>query len=120
MSGYNNEKTTTAPQGEGHFESNLLNCFGGGFEPCIITWFLPCYTYALIEEKLQPQDSKCLNCCGYCCNVNAWCFLSMQQRKKIQKRDGLVTNGCTNCCVGMFCTCCSLIQNANQVKAFDE
>ncbi len=119
MSGYNTENTTTAPQNGKEFKHGLLDCLSGGIAPFIITWFVPCYTYALVEESISNQDSICANFALTCCCPIIHCCLIMNQRKKVQMKQGIEVDGCHNCCTATFCGCCALIQHSSELGSFD-
>ena len=116
MSGYNQEKMTSQVGQLKDYNHHLFDCIGAGLGPCLITWLLPCYTYALIEEKLMNTDSIGLNFCLF--YTSGSCFVIWQQRKKIAVDQHIEYDGCKSCCASTCCGCCVLLQSASQVDAF--
>ena len=118
MSGYQVDKANVEFKRNKEFKSNLLECHSSGCGACCFTYFLPCYTYAKVEKSLDASSSLLTNfCCMYWLECFTCCFV-MNQREKIQKRQGIPSNCCSNCLVSYCCSCCALIQHSTEMDSF--
>jgi len=101
-----------AGEGGGEFQHGLFGCFDNcGL--CVITYFVPCYTFGKNAEAVG--DSCCLCCLALFVPVlNLVARVSV--RGKIREQHG-IDGGCLgDLCTVFFCPFCSIMQEAQQVQ----
>ena len=99
----------------GEWRHGLMGCFGN-LGVCIITYFVPCYTFGKNAEALGN---------GCCCHALLFLvpilniILHVQQRGRIRDEKGIDGGCCGDALVSIFCMCCALIQEAQEVSDLD-
>lgn len=79
---------------------------------CIISYFVPCYTFGKNAEAVG--DSCCL--CGIASMVPVLdMFLGAQIRGKIRERRGIAGSFLGDLVLWCFCPLCALVQEAQEV-----
>ncbi|PAA66558.1 hypothetical protein BOX15_Mlig016327g1 [Macrostomum lignano] len=97
----------------GEFQHGLCGCFDDcGL--CIITYFVPCYTFG---KNAEAVGDSCMLCAlGMACGLGF--ILGPIVRGKIRERQGIDGSFIGDFCVWFFCGLCALIQEGQEVKSF--
>jgi Cys-rich protein (TIGR01571 family) len=86
----------------------------------LLGWFLPCILFGRNHSRLRGDDSCVLFSILYCVLLALFgigaIILGAIQRGEIRHRYNVHGSGCGDCCVHMFCTCCALIQESDQLE----
>ena len=99
----------------GEWNHGLFGCFGN-LGVCIITYFVPCYTFGKNAEALG--DSCCCHSLLFLVPILN-IILHIQQRGKIRERQGIDGSCCMDAVFSLFCMCCALIQESQEVSYMD-
>ncbi|KAK7502143.1 hypothetical protein BaRGS_00006507 [Batillaria attramentaria] len=98
------------------WKHGLCGCFDN-FGVCIITYFLPCYTFGKNAEAVG--ESCCL--CGLLYFVPlANLFAIVSVRGRIRESSGIPGDCCSDLLTHMFCHFCALVQEAQEVETPSE
>jgi len=95
------------------WQHGLFGCFDN-FGVCIITYFVPCYTFGKVAEAV---GENCL-LCGLVFFVplaNLICMTSVRQ--KVREQKGIDGSFIGDLLLTLCCTCCSLVQEAQETSA---
>jgi len=96
----------------GEFQHSLFGCFDN-VGLCIITYFVPCYTFGKNAEAVG--DSCCL--CGLMFFIPIVNIVSlMSVRGKVREAHNIDGSCLGDVCSILFCTLCSLVQEAQEVQ----
>ncbi|CAB4374660.1 PLAC8-domain-containing protein [Rhizophagus irregularis] len=97
----------------GEWKHGLFSCFDDcGL--CLQTTCCPCITFGQNASKLG--GSCCMCCCVYTFSSCVAWILGTSKRGEIRARYGIRGGTCGDCCTHLCCTCCALIQEAQQLK----
>ncbi|RUS85158.1 hypothetical protein EGW08_007062 [Elysia chlorotica] len=96
----------------GEFQHGLFGCFDN-FGLCLITYFVPCYTFGKTAEAVG--ESCCL--CGLAYFVPILDIVSlMSVRGKVRESRGIDGSCCGDLLTVLFCHPCALVQEAQEVS----
>ncbi|GFN95042.1 cell number regulator 13 [Plakobranchus ocellatus] len=97
----------------GEFQHGLCGCFDN-FGLCLLTYFVPCYTFGKNAEAVG--DSCCL--CGLAYFVPIVDLVALVTvRGKIRESRNIEGGCCTDLLTIIFCHLCALVQEAQEVQA---
>ena len=94
------------------WDESLFGCFNN-FGICALSYFLPCYVNGKNAEAIEKGFF--LNCCGMLIPI-VNIVLRVQLRKEIRHRQNIDGTRCNDILAIFFCSCCTIIQEANEVK----
>lgn len=109
------------------WRNELCDCCAppGGCGNCCCSFFCMSCKYGSIAGTLEAQDvccggNGCGSCCLYCVLdalviIPLSCVLRMQARDAIRSKYHLEEDGCSTCCIVLFCGPCALAQEYNEV-----
>ena len=96
----------------GQWQHGLCGCFDNcGL--CIISYFVPCYTFGKNAEAVG--EGCCLCCCLYTLPI-ANIIAAFQIRGKIREQKGIEGTACNDCLMIWCCPFCALVQEAQEVQ----
>ncbi|GFO18973.1 cell number regulator 10 [Plakobranchus ocellatus] len=97
----------------GEFKNGLFGCFDN-IGLCVITYFLPCYTFGKNEEKL---GESCVLCgIAYAFSPLNLIFHTIA-RGKIREMNNIEGSLLMDCLTVWCCPCCALIQESQELEA---
>jgi Cys-rich protein (TIGR01571 family) len=108
--------TTTA---DSDFEYGLCSCCAD-CEVCLCAWCCPCVQFGRNCADLS-QDEPASCCCwglAFLCALGlplAVPCLLYNSRRRVRREMGYSDRCCTDCCAALFCGCCVLAQDANEI-----
>ncbi|CAG5115422.1 unnamed protein product [Candidula unifasciata] len=94
------------------FQHGLFGCFDN-VGLCVITYFVPCYTYG---KNAESVGENCLLCgLVYFVPILNFIFHTVN-RGKIRTQRNIEGGFLTDCLAAWFCPCCALVQEAQEVQ----
>ncbi|PAA46916.1 hypothetical protein BOX15_Mlig033169g1 [Macrostomum lignano] len=95
----------------GEFQNGLCGCFNDcGL--CVITYFVPCYTFG---KNAEAVGQSCV-LCGLGMFFGFAICLGPFIRGKIREKQGIDGSCCGDVLTWWFCSFCALMQEAQEVK----
>lgn len=94
------------------WQHGLFGCFDNCFI-CVVTYFVPCYTYGKVAEA---AGDSCLLCGLVFFVPIANIFFGATTRGKIREMKGIEGSLLKDVLMIWCCGCCSLIQEAQEVN----
>ncbi|KAL5515770.1 hypothetical protein EMCRGX_G000987, partial [Ephydatia muelleri] len=94
------------------WSNGLCGCFND-FGICIITYFLPCYTFGKNAEAVG--ESCCLCCLCYGCSPFDLAA-KVAVRARIRHQKGIAGTIAGDIVYHVFCTTCAICQEAQELK----
>jgi len=102
---------TTALTGEKKFKHGLFGCFDN-LGLCVVTYFLPCYTFGKTAEAVGDSCFLCA-AASFVPIVNLFAMASV--RGKVRQTGKIPGSFIGDLCKVFFCPCCTLVQEAQEV-----
>lgn len=101
------------PESMTQFQHGLFGCFDN-IGVCLITYFVPCYTFG---KNAEAVGESCL-LCGLSLFVPILNILAVTQiRGKIRESRNIEGNFIGDLLTHLFCPLCALVQEAQEVQA---
>lgn len=100
----------------GEWSNGLFGCFSN-CGVCIISWLVPCYTVGKVAESV---GDNCLLCGLVFFVPLANLFFGAQIRGKVREQKGIDGGFITDLLAFWCCTCCTIIQMANETNAMGQ
>lgn len=96
------------------FHHTLFGCFDN-CTLCVCTYFCPCYMAGKVAQKV---GGSCV-LCGLVLFVPILNVICMGKiRGKIREQKGISGGTCNDLLTVLFCSCCAIVQEAQEVDAF--
>ncbi|KAH6884982.1 PLAC8 family-domain-containing protein [Thelonectria olida] len=94
-------------------------------DSCCLATFLPCILLGKTADRIRDPtmetadtcNTDCMIFCGIQSLTGCGWIYAMMKRSEIRKRFGINGSGTNDCCASYWCSCCTLIQQDNEVKA---
>ncbi len=99
------------------WSSNLCDCCIDS-SSCLYAFTCPCMAFSKISNHIREENNccsgsgRCICCCIMPCSV----FITSPYRKQFRVKYNLPAKPCNDCCVSLWCPCCSISQQLREIK----
>jgi Cys-rich protein (TIGR01571 family) len=116
--------TATTAADSNDFEYGLCSCCAD-CDVCLCAWCCPCVQFGRNCADLSQDDPASCCCWGlaFLCALGlplAVPCLLFSSRRRVRREMGYRHRCCTDCCAALFCGCCVLAQDANEIALFHQ
>ena len=96
--------------------NGLFGCFNNA-SLCVLGWILPCVLFGQTSDLLQGKSCVVYGSLWLVPLVST--ILQADQREVVRRIRGIPGSGVSDFCLSMWCPCCSLIQQSQEVESLN-
>eukprot|EP00899_Mesostigma_viride_P003240 jgi/Mesvir1/12917/Mv05936-RA.1 len=102
----------------GQWSTGCADCCDDGVFKCCMAFWFPCVTFGQYAEIVDGTPCAIAGgIAGILLYIGSLhCIYSYQFRGKIRQRFGIPGSEAGDCCMHWWCTCCSYLQEARELK----